>query len=129
MELPRLQFLALELRHLRFPLWNPNLWCGQPFLAQFTGAAYPLNWILALRFVSGKISFGSLIPTGSVGISLNSVTQNAAIQAGGNFSSGFATGSLAARFFTLLVDANGEADERRAADSDSPEYGKRSGDF
>ena len=57
MELPRLQFLALELRHLRFPLWNPNLWCGQPFLAQFTGAAYPLNWILALRFVSGKISF------------------------------------------------------------------------
>jgi len=55
--LPRMQFLASELRHLRFPLWDPYQWCGQPFLAQFTGAAYPLNWLLALRFEHGKVSF------------------------------------------------------------------------
>ncbi|MDQ5837870.1 MAG: hypothetical protein M3379_13920, partial [Acidobacteriota bacterium] len=44
--------------------------------------------------LSGTLSFGSLIPTGSVSITLNGVTQNAAIQAGGNFSSSFATASL-----------------------------------
>lgn len=58
MELPRLQFLASEIRHLRLPLWDPYLWCGQPFLAQFTGAAYPLNWLIPpQRFVDGKVSF------------------------------------------------------------------------
>jgi hypothetical protein len=57
MELPRYQFIASEIRHLRFPLWDPYLWCGQPFLAQFTGAAYPLNWIVPpLRFDAGKVS-------------------------------------------------------------------------
>lgn len=56
MELPRFQFQATEWRHARFPLWNPHLWCGQPFLGQFTGAAYPLNWLLApLPFERGKI--------------------------------------------------------------------------
>ncbi len=45
--------------------------------------------------LSGKISFGSFIPTGSVSITLNAVTQNASIQGSGNFSSNFATGSLA----------------------------------
>ncbi|MDQ3745210.1 MAG: hypothetical protein M3444_12575, partial [Acidobacteriota bacterium] len=35
-----------------------------------------------------------LTPTGSVSITLNGVTQNAAIQAGGSFSSSFATASL-----------------------------------
>jgi hypothetical protein len=48
--------------------------------------------------LSGKISFGALIPTGSVAITLNSVTQsvtqNATIQANGNFSSSFATATL-----------------------------------
>jgi hypothetical protein len=43
---------------------------------------------------SGKISLGSLLPTGSVAITFNSVTQNAAIQSDGSFSSAFATGSL-----------------------------------
>src|SRR5207302_1210716 len=51
--------------------------------------------------LSGKISLGVLIPTGSVAITLNSVTQNAAIQVGGNFSSTFATGSLAAGGYTI----------------------------
>jgi hypothetical protein len=45
--------------------------------------------------LTGKISIGSLIPTGSVAITLNGVTQNAAIQADGSFSSNFATASLA----------------------------------
>jgi hypothetical protein len=46
--------------------------------------------------LSGKISLGSLVPTGNIAITLNGVTQNVAIQAGGNFSANFATGSLAA---------------------------------
>jgi Bacterial Ig-like domain (group 3)/Lamin Tail Domain/Divergent InlB B-repeat domain len=44
--------------------------------------------------LSGKLGLGALVPTGSVSITLNGVTQNAAIQAGGNFSSTFATASL-----------------------------------
>src|SRR5207244_2482307 len=48
----------------------------------------------ATTSLSGTISFGSFIPTGSIAITLNSVTQNAAIGAGGNFSSSFVTGSL-----------------------------------
>src|SRR5439155_1214171 len=42
----------------------------------------------------GKASKGALIPTGNVAITLNGVTQQAAIQGGGTFSSSFATGAL-----------------------------------
>jgi hypothetical protein len=48
----------------------------------------------ATATLSGKIAFGSLIPTGSVAITFNSVTQNAAIQPDGTFSVSFTTGSL-----------------------------------
>jgi len=48
MDAPRLQFIATQLRHGHFPLWDPHHWMGQPFLGQFTGAAYPVNWLLAL---------------------------------------------------------------------------------
>lgn len=48
----------------------------------------------ATTSLSGKIALGSLIPTGSVAITLNSVTLNAAIQPDGSFSATFATGSL-----------------------------------
>ena len=44
--------------------------------------------------LSGNIAFGALIPSGSVAITLDGVTQNAAIQADGSFSSTFAIGSL-----------------------------------
>jgi len=44
--------------------------------------------------LSGTIMVGGLVPSGSVAITLNGVTQNAAIQADGSFSSSFATGSL-----------------------------------
>lgn len=48
MDAPRLQFMAAELHRGRFPLWDPHQWLGQPFLGQFTGIAYPVNWLLAL---------------------------------------------------------------------------------
>ncbi len=44
--------------------------------------------------LSGTIMFGGLIPSGSVAITLNGVTQNAAIQSDGSFGSSFAIGSL-----------------------------------
>ena len=44
--------------------------------------------------LSGKITLGTLVPTGSITVTLNGVTQNASIQADGSFSSSFATGSL-----------------------------------
>jgi hypothetical protein len=45
--------------------------------------------------LSGKLGFGSLVPTGSVVITLNGVTQSALIQPDGSFSSSFATAQLA----------------------------------
>lgn len=45
--------------------------------------------------LSGRLSLGSLIPAGSVAITLNGVTQNAAVQPDGSFSTSFATGTLA----------------------------------
>lgn len=44
--------------------------------------------------LSGRLSFGLLIPTGSVSITLNGVTQATSIQPDGSFSSNFATGAL-----------------------------------
>jgi hypothetical protein len=67
--------------------------------------------------LSGKISFGALIPTGSVAITLNSVTQTAAIQAGGNFSSTFATGSLAAGSYTIAYSYGGDGNFNSASGS------------
>jgi hypothetical protein len=58
---PRIQFQASEWHHLRFPLWDPYTWFGQPFLGQFTGAAFPLNWPLYLQgFDAGKVRLISL---------------------------------------------------------------------
>ncbi len=48
MEVPRFQFQAREWHAGRFPLWDPTQWCGQPFLGQMTGAAYPPHWIFSL---------------------------------------------------------------------------------
>lgn len=58
-------------------------------------ASPTITYGTASTSLSGKISLGSLIPTGSVAITLNGVTQNAVIQAGGNFSTSFATAQLA----------------------------------
>lgn len=56
LEVPRFQFQAQLWHKLRFPLWDPHHWAGQPFLGQITGAADPLNWPLFLAgFRDGKI--------------------------------------------------------------------------
>lgn len=44
--------------------------------------------------ISGKLLFGSLIPTGSVSVVLNGVNQTAQIQSDGSFSTSFSTGPL-----------------------------------
>lgn len=44
--------------------------------------------------LSGKFTLGGLVPTGSVAITFNSITQNAAIQPSGSFSANFPMGSL-----------------------------------
>ena len=39
-----------------FPLWDPYLWAGQPFIGQAQpGAVYPLNWILFLLPMRGGV--------------------------------------------------------------------------
>ncbi len=48
MDVPRLQFQRATWSNHEFPLWDPHLFCGQPFLGQIVGAAYPLNWPLFL---------------------------------------------------------------------------------
>ena len=67
--------------------------------------------------LSGQISFGSLIPTGNVAITLNSVTQNGAIQAGGNFSSNFATGSSAVGSYSIAYSYAGDSNFNSASGS------------
>lgn len=59
--------------------------------------------------ISGKISFGSFIPTGSVSITINGVTQSAAIQADGTFSSVFNTAALMPPGYTITYAYAGDA--------------------
>ena len=48
LELPRLQFQARELHRLRFPLWDPYIWCGQSLIGQTQpGPLFPLNLLFA----------------------------------------------------------------------------------
>ncbi|HXB73748.1 MAG TPA: hypothetical protein VNY05_36250 [Candidatus Acidoferrales bacterium] len=54
MDVPRLQFQRVAWRNHEFPLWDPHLWCGQPFLGEIVGAAYPINWLLFLYHPSGN---------------------------------------------------------------------------
>lgn len=62
MDVPRLQFQQATWHNHEFPLWDPHLWCGQPFLGQIVGAAYPLNWpfFLVKPNARGQLSFGQL---------------------------------------------------------------------
>ena len=63
MDVPRLQFQSTSWQvHHQFPLWDPHLWCGQPFLGEIVGAAYPLNWPFFLVPLpdSGYVSLGQL---------------------------------------------------------------------
>jgi len=58
--------------------------------------------------IGGKISLGALIPTGSVDITLNGVTQSAAIQADGTFSSAFATATLIPPSYPIAFNYAGD---------------------
>lgn len=63
--------------------------------AEFSNLSSPSIVIGATNTtLSGNLTLGTLVPTGSVAITLNGVTQNATIQSDGSFSSSFATGSL-----------------------------------
>ncbi|MDQ3817288.1 MAG: Ig-like domain-containing protein, partial [Acidobacteriota bacterium] len=71
--------------------------------------------------LSGKITFGSFVPTGNVAITLNGVTQNAAIQAGGSFSASFATAQLAPSNppYTITYSYGGDSNFNPASGSGS----------
>lgn len=58
--------------------------------------------------IGGKISLGTLYPTGSVDITLNGVTQSAAIQADGTFSSAFATSTLVPPSYPIAFNYPGD---------------------
>lgn len=61
MDVPRLQFQRLAWRQYHeFPLWDPYLWCGQPFLGEIVGAAFPLNWPLVWLPGPDRISLTTL---------------------------------------------------------------------
>ena len=61
----------------------------------FTGLVSPtIEAGTATTTLGGSIGFGVLIPTGAITVTLNGVTQTAAIQANGSFASAFATGLL-----------------------------------
>ncbi|MEA2491675.1 MAG: hypothetical protein QOH21_3467, partial [Acidobacteriota bacterium] len=51
----------------------------------------------ATTTLGGKLTAGALVPTGTVAITLNGVTQNATIQADGSFSASFTTSALTPR--------------------------------
>ena len=58
-EIPRLQYQAREMHQGRFPLWDTNLWMGQPMLGQTQpGPVFPLNLLfLLLPLNNGYIDF------------------------------------------------------------------------
>jgi hypothetical protein len=62
MEIPRLQFQRVAWHSGELPLWDPYQWCGQPFLGQVTGAAFPGHWLFSLLPFNreGRIPLGQL---------------------------------------------------------------------
>lgn len=62
MDVPRLEFQQVTWHQHEFPLWDPHAWCGQPFLGEIVGAAFPLNWPLFLLKpnAKGQLSFRQL---------------------------------------------------------------------
>jgi hypothetical protein len=52
-------FAADQLRHGRVPLWNPYVFCGQPFLGwALGGVLYPPNWLDLVLDLPRSINFG-----------------------------------------------------------------------
>jgi hypothetical protein len=69
--------------------------------------------------VGGSIKSGSLVPGGNVSITINGVTQTAAIQANGNFSASFNTGSLLAGGSPYTITFSYPGDSNFSSQSDS----------
>ncbi len=99
-----------------------------PPLAQMVNRATPLfgnlssptiNFGAALTTLSGTISLGALVPTGTVSIAFNGTSQSAAIQNDGSFSAAFATSSLAVfgSPYAITYGYGGDANFTSAADS------------
>ena len=61
-EIPRVEFQARALHSWRFPLWDPNIWVGQPLIGQTQpGPLYPLNLLLCLLPLGdGYVRFAAL---------------------------------------------------------------------
>ncbi len=52
-------FAAEQLRHGHVPLWNPYVFCGQPFLGwALGGVLYPPNWLDLILSPPRSINFG-----------------------------------------------------------------------
>lgn len=61
----------------------------------FSGLSFPTVVLgTAATALSGRLDSGGLVPTGSVSVTLNGVTQSAPIQPDGSFSTNFQTGGL-----------------------------------
>ncbi|MFQ5443694.1 MAG: hypothetical protein ACE5EK_03655, partial [Nitrospinales bacterium] len=58
---PNRYFAAAEIRSGSFPLWNPFMFSGTPFLADIqTAVLYPFNLILSLFVKNGELSYSVL---------------------------------------------------------------------
>jgi hypothetical protein len=59
---PLMDFAFQSLKHLRFPAWDPSIYCGQPFAANIQAALfYPPAWILyALNAAHDHLSYRAL---------------------------------------------------------------------
>jgi len=58
---PRRNLLATSLRKGVFPLWNPFVFGGMPYLGDIENAVfYPFNWLLAMFTSGGRLIFRAL---------------------------------------------------------------------
>jgi plastocyanin len=74
----------------------------------------------ATTIVSGNIADGTVFPSGDyVIMTLNGVSQETTVGANGNFSSGFATGSLPVGSYTITYTFAGDANFNAASDGNS----------
>jgi hypothetical protein len=73
-------------------------------------ASPTINEGTATTLLSGKISLGSLTPTGQVTITVGGVSMSAAVQSDGTFSVAFATGSLGIGKHSITYSYSGDDD-------------------
>jgi hypothetical protein len=71
----------------------------------------------ATAVLSGKISLGALVPTGSVSITVNGVSRSAAVAGDGSFAVAFPTGALAGGSYRIDYGYAGDTNFNGAAGS------------